>query len=487
MITRLARLLPVAGQLLVVCGCAEVVRIPTVDPRVEAARCLLSESSSTTLPEIRVAGGGAVRFEDAPVPDAEAEAVAFRHVFETLVGMSCTGLPEPGLALRWHHDHEGRIWEFQIRPGATWSDGSAVSAGHIASGWRESRVLHPHAAPWLWLDPDSAEATPAGSLRVTLRAGIGPRPAFFAHPALAAIRRSPRSPPQGTGTYRWLAAGSDGETVLASIPGTAAPRLRFTAASAQAEIYRALEDSGAVVLLRGGSVDAYADRVPGRTTLDPEWRRDVLAYSTLAEPAVRDLADALHARVGSSLRFGSRLPPSEGGRSCPGPGAAAPSLSPSTDRAAIRRIRVSSDDPVALRIAEELTALLRERTVPRDSSWGSHDTMAGLRGPDVAFVAPGGRQGPPRPDEVELVASLARFSDACLESAALAARGGTAHPLLPRADARSQSHRTLTLGTVAIHLSVPATLGGLVRDWDGVPLFHRAGPLRRNGATGDLP
>lgn len=54
-------------------------------------------------------------------------------LFDRLTRVNDAGNPEPALALSWKADAQQRVWEFQIRNGATFSDGSAVTAQDIAS------------------------------------------------------------------------------------------------------------------------------------------------------------------------------------------------------------------------------------------------------------------------------------------------------------------------------------------------------------------
>src|SRR5579864_1544524 len=48
-------------------------------------------------------------------------------VFERLVGMNDVGQPQPALAISWQHDANFTHWQFQIRPGVKFHDGTSVS------------------------------------------------------------------------------------------------------------------------------------------------------------------------------------------------------------------------------------------------------------------------------------------------------------------------------------------------------------------------
>ncbi len=53
-------------------------------------------------------------------------------VFDRLVTWNESGQPQPALAASWQHDADFRRWEFQIRPGVKFHDGSALTASAIA-------------------------------------------------------------------------------------------------------------------------------------------------------------------------------------------------------------------------------------------------------------------------------------------------------------------------------------------------------------------
>jgi peptide/nickel transport system substrate-binding protein len=55
-----------------------------------------------------------------------------RALHARLVGMSADGKPEPGIAESWRAVGDGRIWEFTVRDGAKFSDGSAITAEDVA-------------------------------------------------------------------------------------------------------------------------------------------------------------------------------------------------------------------------------------------------------------------------------------------------------------------------------------------------------------------
>src|SRR3954447_23473853 len=54
-------------------------------------------------------------------------------LFDRLTRLNDLGLPQPSLATSWKADTQQRVWEFQLRNDATFSNGSSVSAADIVS------------------------------------------------------------------------------------------------------------------------------------------------------------------------------------------------------------------------------------------------------------------------------------------------------------------------------------------------------------------
>ena len=67
---------------------------------------------------------GAIRGESVPVATTAAERIAFRHLYETLLRVDCTGALRPGLAESWTSEEGGRAWRFTLREGAAFWDGT---------------------------------------------------------------------------------------------------------------------------------------------------------------------------------------------------------------------------------------------------------------------------------------------------------------------------------------------------------------------------
>src|SRR5688500_8711380 len=52
--------------------------------------------------------------------------------FDRLVTLNDSAEPQPALAVSWRHDADFKRWEFQLRPGVRFHDGTALSAAAIA-------------------------------------------------------------------------------------------------------------------------------------------------------------------------------------------------------------------------------------------------------------------------------------------------------------------------------------------------------------------
>src|ERR1039457_5259990 len=59
-------------------------------------------------------------------------------VFETLVRLDVADAPQPCLALSWQHDATARRWQFNLRPGVKFHDGSPLTAAAVAASLQEA-------------------------------------------------------------------------------------------------------------------------------------------------------------------------------------------------------------------------------------------------------------------------------------------------------------------------------------------------------------
>ncbi len=71
-------------------------------------------------------------------PSAPAQAAAAERldslVFDRLVRLDGHGTLQPALAISWQHDAQFRRWEFRLRDGVKFSDGSPLTPTHCRHG-----------------------------------------------------------------------------------------------------------------------------------------------------------------------------------------------------------------------------------------------------------------------------------------------------------------------------------------------------------------
>jgi len=62
-------------------------------------------------------------------------------VFDSLVTFSDSAQPQPALATAWRHDADFKRWEFQLRPGVKFHDGTPLTAAAVAPvAWMDRLV-----------------------------------------------------------------------------------------------------------------------------------------------------------------------------------------------------------------------------------------------------------------------------------------------------------------------------------------------------------
>lgn len=88
--------------------------------------------------------GGAVRIETSGT-GWEEDGVARRLVAETLTTLDDKGRVQPALALMWESQNGGRRWQFQLRPGVKFHDGTPLTAAIVAQALSASSC---RGCPW---------------------------------------------------------------------------------------------------------------------------------------------------------------------------------------------------------------------------------------------------------------------------------------------------------------------------------------------------
>ena len=123
-------------------------------------------------------------------------------VGDTLVRVDAEDRPQPGLATAWRHDSTMRHWEFTLRPGIRFHDGSASSPAAVA---QILAALHPN---WtVRVSPTLLFASATGSAAadsVIIDSGID-APSLLAELAMPRnliLKRNASGIPVGTGPFR---------------------------------------------------------------------------------------------------------------------------------------------------------------------------------------------------------------------------------------------------------------------------------------------
>ncbi len=140
-------------------------------------------------------------------------------LYDTLVRRDSSGNLAPGLAESWKFDAQSSAWEFQLRPGATFHDGTRISAAAVAEHFRRFIGLPEHA--WLPAGRHVTNALAVGEHTLRL---VVDRPVFLPGDLCAINPGGVRAPstldrqgefvhPIGSGTHRFLGL-REGDAVL---------------------------------------------------------------------------------------------------------------------------------------------------------------------------------------------------------------------------------------------------------------------------------
>lgn len=89
--------------------------------------------------------GGTLRVEIEGDPWQQPNGLARRLVYDGLTRMDSRGLPEPALAADWKADNDRHRWQFRLRPGVHFSDGTPVTSLNVVGSLNASC---PANCPW---------------------------------------------------------------------------------------------------------------------------------------------------------------------------------------------------------------------------------------------------------------------------------------------------------------------------------------------------
>ena len=169
--------------------------------------CALATYTAPVPERLSIGVAGVVDPSHAPTPTNDAERLVFRQVYETLVHLDCAGVLRSGLARSWRQQEDGR-WEFTLRAGARFSDGTPVTAPDVVASLA-----------------GAGEITAASESVVVARlAAASSTPRRFADPALAITRTvMGQDGPIGSGAYAFDTSG--GRVTVAPFAGARRPVL----------------------------------------------------------------------------------------------------------------------------------------------------------------------------------------------------------------------------------------------------------------------
>jgi oligopeptide transport system substrate-binding protein len=213
-----ARLTLALAAFVVAAGCDRAAP-PQPDPS-------LSQAASSKLTLRRGHGGDPSSLDPQAAPDHYAQEI-LRDLFEGLTTESADGNVVPGVATRWSVSSDGRVYRFELREDARWSDGSRVVADDFVAAFRRAVDLK-SGAPTADLfrairnAPDilggklesgalGIRALSPSMLEIELETPVPFFPALLTHTAFSPRHpsvhvdgnASARSPPIGNGAYQF--------------------------------------------------------------------------------------------------------------------------------------------------------------------------------------------------------------------------------------------------------------------------------------------
>jgi len=455
-----------------------------------------------------------VRPDHAPIPHNASERLVFAQLYETLTRVDCDGTLRPGLAGHWSCTADSSVWVFALRDGATFWDGTPVTAGAVREAWCAGATCpsgQRRLPPWSWLDAraESVQALDARRLQIALPEPHADLPRLLAHPGLAiAARRPGWTWPVGSGPARLRSTTPPPLPDLVCRPNPqhpAAPRwtgLTFDVRPGADPRDLADQPVDLLITRRSGVVDYYREAGRRRIVGLP-WDR---IYVVLCPPAAKAPPD-LWRRAVDLLVPGRDLTSVD---AVPWPAPTLPLGDPIGCPQLSGPVSVPGQAP---RNSELATAILDGRTIVFDRAdagsaeiarrlaalAGTDATARGLTATDLELAVSWQSAG------ACLLAIDSQFATPCLQLAALVGRAGWLQRLIvapaPTAGheslvAAEQAHRPTgnpiadlrrggTVMPVAASrrwLLVRGDLAGVRLDYDGTPLLSGLGR-----AGGDAP
>ncbi len=166
--------------------------------RQAAISCLLALLALPAAARTRPHYGGTLHVEIAGDPWQRGTGVARRLVMDGLTDFDAAGVLQPALAMSWNADNNDHRWQFQVRPGVVFQDGTPLTAANVVAALIADCGDR---CPW------TAVRAVAGSVVVTGDAAMPNLPALLASDEflIALTTKSDGSTPAGnvgTGPFR---------------------------------------------------------------------------------------------------------------------------------------------------------------------------------------------------------------------------------------------------------------------------------------------
>ncbi len=230
-------------------------------------------AQSSSLPDrsgplIRVADDEAKGLDPQSYSDLGSTRIAIDQ-FEGLTRFSAAGRSEPGLATRWTVSANGLSWDFALKPGLRFSDGTPIVAETFAAVHRrliDPATASPQAA--LFKGIKAVEARGTSTVRITLNAPFPALADLLAHPAMAALplhrpKWEAERPMVTSGAYRVKSWALNDQLHLEANPNWHGGKL-----AVQTVIWKPIADSlVAFRLFQSGGADMLGD-VPSARLAD---------------------------------------------------------------------------------------------------------------------------------------------------------------------------------------------------------------------------
>lgn len=478
------------------CGAKGPVAVPQAPTaNIPAATCLRGTGGSPLGGEIVVSFSEAVDLRSAPIPINESERILFRHLYETLVRVDCEGRLHSALASRWWKREDGRVWEFELRDGARFSDGSPLVADDVKTSWlfgSQKATFH-YEPVWSWVRPESIRVTGARRLVVSLDRRHGDEPGMFVHPALAVARPASEksSIPLGSGPYL-LASGAGTDTLRCEPnpfhpdPGFCPLRIVIVPGADPRDLVGA---GGDVVVVHDREAVSYVASLPAMQVVPLGWDTLYLLVSPWVMTGENDPTrglDALRRELATSIAVSEARPAygfahdPEEEPDCVHEGPSGPGQRPVSRAEA--NILFWADDADAERLASRLVALedpedstasglpcLRPENVPVGvgEAWGSFLSSL-IRGEDWAYVLGLGRAFPDPCLDLDLLLDRVTWM-----------RSASVRDGLPYDTGIDLRQVAIPLVVTRANLAYRRSLLRVELGWDGIPLLYRAGWAER--------